>query len=177
MVLKTDEQIYEFENFIINYEKLIYNVAYRMFGNSEDAKDVAQEVCIKLYNGFERYKNITSIKTFIYKVTYNTCIDELRKRKGKSTVDIEEIYDISDNRKNPEHSYILSESIDEIKKSIEKLSYEHKMLIILRDINNLSYKEISVITELSLGTVKSRINRARQKLKEIIIQEREQKGL
>ncbi len=174
--MKTDEQFYEFEKFIVNYEKLIYNVAYRIFCNEEDAKDVAQEVCIKLYKGFDRYKNITSIKTFIYKVTYNTCIDELRKRKGKNTIDIEELYAVSDGSKSPEERYILTESVEEIKKGIEKLSYEHRVLIVLRDINDLSYNEISAISELPLGTVKSRINRARKKLKEIIIWERKQKG-
>lgn len=174
-----------FGEIIKEYEKLIYNIAYRMFNNSEDAKDISQDVCIKIYKNIHKCKDYSTLKTWIYRITYNTCIDEIRKRKRKTTVTIDDMIEtengeikrqLASDVLSPEEKYIQKETIQMVQDSISKLSYEHKSVIILRDINGLSYNEISSITGLSLGTVKSRIARGRESLKNIVCRFMEQKN-
>lgn len=178
--------INSFESLIIKYEKMVFNIAYRVFGNTEDAKDMAQEVFIKFYKNIKKCDNSKSVKTWIYTIAYNTCIDEVRKRKGKSTVSIDKDIDTDEgsfskqlpsNEVTPENAVINKEKTIMIQKAINKLSEEHKILIVYRDINGFSYSEIAEITNLSLGTVKSRLSRARNSLKNIIKKDMEQKNI
>lgn len=169
----------EFEDFILNYEKLIFNIAYRMFLNYEDAGDVTQEVCIKLFKNFYKKKNIISEKAWVYRVTYNTCIDEIRKRKGKETFNIDDELNIQSSEKSPEESLIKKEDLEYIEKALNNLPNEHRRFIVMRDLNMLSYAEIADIADIPEGTVKSKINRARKKLRNLILNEtqREQKNI
>lgn len=179
--LKGDMQ--SFEELIYQYEKKVYNVALRVFKNPEDAKDISQDVFIKIYKNLDKFDNKSSFSTWIYRITTNTCIDELRKRKGKETVSINnDIEDdegrfkreFADNEPTPEEKVISKEGESEIIKSMNTLSDEHRTIIVMRDIEGLSYTEISEIIGVSIGTVKSRISRARLQLKNIILK-REQK--
>ncbi len=179
--LKGDMQ--SFEELIYQYEKKVYNVALRVFKNPEDAKDISQDVFIKIYKNLDKFDNKSSFSTWIYRITTNTCIDELRKRKGKETVSIDnDIEDdegrfkreFADNEPTPEEKVISKEGESEIIKSMNTLSDEHRTIIVMRDIEGLSYTEISEIIGVSIGTVKSRISRARLQLKNIILK-REQK--
>lgn len=172
-----------FEELIYQYEKKVYNVALRVFKNPEDAKDISQDVFIKIYKNLDKFDNKSSFSTWLYRITTNTCIDELRKRKGKETVSIDnDIEDdegkfkreFADNEPTPEEKVISKEGESEIIKSMNTLSDEHRTIIVMRDIQGLSYTEISEIIGVSIGTVKSRISRARLQLKNIILK-REQK--
>lgn len=173
-----------FEELILSYEKKVYNVALRILKNPEDAKDISQEVFIKIYKNLDKFDGKSSFSTWVYRITTNACIDELRKKKGKETFsmdsEIEEDEgsfkrEFADNSPSPEEAVISKETGNEIIKSVEKLSDEHRTIIVLRDIHGLSYTEIADMTGLSIGTVKSRISRARLHLKNIIIGNREQK--
>lgn len=167
-----------FERLIISYEQSVYNIAYRMFNNEEDAKDMSQEVFIKVYKNIAKFDENSKFYTWLHRITVNTCIDEIRRRKGKETNSIDDIVEMDEGNlkkqyqsdsKTPEDKLISKENIENIKAAISSLSENHKMLIILRDIQGLSYLEISEITGISLGTVKSRLARARVHLKDIII--------
>lgn len=171
-----------FEKLIISHEQNIYNVAYRMFNNEEDAKDMTQEVFIKIYKNITKFDENSKFSTWTHRVTVNTCIDEIRKRKGKETNSIDELINMeegdikkqyADNSLTPEETLIKNEDIDILKQAISLLSESHKSLIILRDIQGLSYCEIAEITDISLGTVKSRLARARIQLKNIILENKE----
>ena len=179
--LKGDMQ--SFEELMYQYEKKVYNVALRVFKNPEDAKDISQDVFIKIYKNLDKFDNKSSFSTWLYRITTNTCIDELRKRKGKETISIDnDIEDdegnfkreFADNEPTPEEKVISKEGESEIIKSMNTLSDEHRTIIVMRDIEGLSYTEISEIIGVSIGTVKSRISRARLQLKNIILK-REQK--
>ncbi len=172
-----------FEELIIQYEKKVYNVALRVLKNPDDAMDISQEVFIKIYKNLDKFDGKASFSTWLYRITTNTCIDELRKRKGKETYSIDNDIEneegsykreFVDNSPTPEEQTIIKESGNEIIKAMENLSDEHRTIIILRDIEGLSYNEIADITGVSIGTVKSRISRARLSLKNII-KNREQK--
>ena len=174
-VLKGD--IEAFSELIDKYEKMVYNLAYRVFNNTSDAEDITQEVFIKVYKNIYKCEGKQSIKTWIYTVAYNTCIDEIRKRKGKNNIsldmDLEGEEDnfsleIASNEPTPENVLIQKEGLLEIEQAINSLNEINKSLIFLRDIKGFSYNEISEIMGLNIGTVKSRLNRARNALKNIL---------
>lgn len=176
-------KMYAYEKLILKYEKMVYNVAFKMFYNEQDAYDISQEVFIKVYQSIQTYNFTSKFSTWLYRITVNTCIDEIRKRKAKATLSIDELYSkgekINDNEfdkrtETPEEIIIKKESNNEIINLINKLNDNHKTIIILRDINNLSYEEIAYILDCQLGTVKSRLSRARMKLKELYLLNMEQ---
>ena len=179
--LSQNNDIFAFEELILQYEKRVYNIALRMFKNVEDAKDISQDVFLKLYNNIKKFDYKSSFSTWLYRITVNTCIDEIRKRKGKEEFSIDDTNEnnnikkeFSDNFLTPEENYMLKETRNEILDSINNLSEEHKIIIILRDLQGFSYNEISGILNISVGTVKSRISRARLQLKNILLKNREQ---
>lgn len=172
-----------FEELILKHEKIVYNVALRMMNHSEDAKDISQEVFLKAYRSLGNFDERSAFSTWLYRITHNTCIDEMRKRKGKQSYSLEEELEneegsmqrqIADEGDTPEESLLRQEQKSEILQALDTLSEEHKAAIILRDVKGLSYEEIAEILELSLGTVKSRISRARNQLKIEILKIREQ---
>ena len=158
-----------FELLIEQYQVKIYNVAYRMMGNEQDAFDMAQEICIKIYRSIEQFSFQSKFFTWVYRITVNTCLDELRKMAKERTVgeDIEQLRMI-DHRPNPEETYLIKEQRGQIEEAITTLAEEYRMAIILRDLQEMTYEEISGILELPLGTVKSRIARGRRQLQEKI---------
>ncbi|MBR2383612.1 MAG: sigma-70 family RNA polymerase sigma factor [Anaerotignum sp.] len=172
-----------FEELILKHEKIVYNVALRMMNHSEDAKDISQEVFLKAYRSLGNFDERSQFSTWLYRITHNTCIDEMRKRKGKQSYSLEEELEneegsmqrqIADEGDTPEESLLREEQKSEILQALDTLSEEHKAAVILRDVKGLSYEEIAEILELSLGTVKSRISRARNQLKKEILKIREQ---
>lgn len=171
-----------FEELILKHEKIVYNVALRMMNHSEDAKDISQEVFLKAYRNIANFDERSAFSTWLYRITTNTCIDEMRKRKGRQSYSLEEELEnedgtmqrqIADEGDTPEESLLREERKSEILQALEKLSAEHKAAVVLRDVKGLSYEEISEILDLSLGTVKSRISRARNQLKTEILKIRE----
>lgn len=171
-----------FEELILKHEKIVYNVALRMMNHSEDARDISQEVFLKAYRSLGNFDERSQFSTWLYRITHNTCIDEMRKRKGKQSYSLEEELEneegsmqrqIADEGDTPEESLLREERKSEIIQALDTLSEEHKAAIILRDVKGLSYEEIAEILELSLGTVKSRISRARNHLKTEILKIRE----
>lgn len=161
-----------FEKLIMSYEKKIFNIALRMTGNREDASDIAQEVCIKIYKSINSFKENSSFSTWVYRITSNVCIDEMRKRKnvisltgtGRNDEDYE--LPVEDKGRLPDQIVEDRENMDMLKKCIQELAPEYRIIIILRDIQGYSYEEISRILDLNMGTVKSRLNRARNLLKD-----------
>ena len=172
-----------FEELILKHEKIVYNLALRMMNHSEDAMDISQEVFLKAYRSLANFDERSAFSTWLYRITHNTCIDEIRKRKGKQTYSLEEDLEsedgsmqrqVADAGDTPEESLMRKEEKSEILRALDTLSEEHKAAIILRDVKGMSYEEIAEILDLSLGTVKSRINRARNQLKTEILKIREQ---
>jgi len=157
-----------FEGFIEKYKKAVYNTAYRMVGNREEAEDISQEAFIRMYNSLSRYNPDYKFLTWALKITTNLCLDSLRKRKGE-TVPIDETFDINDGNDTPEEEYIRKENQKMVQDAIMKLPDKYREFLILFHHRNLSYQEIMDITGESLTIVKNRLYRARQMLKEELI--------
>jgi RNA polymerase sigma-70 factor (ECF subfamily) len=148
-----------------------------MLHNQEDAYDITQEVFIRVFKSMKEFREEASFSTWIYRITKNACLDELRKRKNKATVSLDEDLEtedgaikrqVEDCSPGPDALYESMELRDIVRTAIELLSDEHKFVIILRDLQGFSYEEIAKVLECPEGTVKSRINRARKALKEIL---------
>ena len=174
-----------FEELVLQHEKMIYNLAFRMMNHSEDARDISQEVFLKAYRSLSNFDERSAFSTWLYRITHNTCIDEMRKRKGKQNYSLEEELEneegsvqrqVADDGDTPEEKLLREEQKSEIVQALNTLSEEHKAAIILRDVKGMSYEEIAEILEISLGTVKSRISRARNQCKAEILKIREQSG-
>ncbi len=173
-----------FEKLIERYQSKAYNIALRMLGNEEDAKDVIQDSFIKIYRSLRKFRGDSSFYTWIYRIVTNTCYDFLKKKNkwDNNTMSLTnyqntltgEIEDIKDELHRPDIILDNKENSAQIIDCLHKLSYDHKTVIILRDIQGFSYDEIAQILNCSEGTVKSRINRARSKLKEIVVSTMEQ---
>lgn len=166
--------IESFEILIKNYKKLAYNVALSLLKNKEDAEDVSQEALIKVFRSINSFNFKATFKVWLYRIVVNTCVDFIRKKKI-STYSVDNfdnnnkiLNEIVDNRNNPDVVVQNKIKKDIIYDSIKNLDYDFKIVIILRELHGLSYKEISSILLCNEGTVKSRINRARKKLKVII---------
>lgn len=149
-------------------EPLVYNFALRMMnGNHQDAEDMAQEAFLRVYKSLTGYKAEASFKTWVLRICKNVCLDEMRKRSVR-VVAGEEVPEVVADSTDVQGEVVDNERREMLKNAINSLEERAKMLIVMRDINGLSYKEISQTTGLEQGTVKSALNRARKKLREII---------
>nr|WP_243141119.1 sigma-70 family RNA polymerase sigma factor [Alkaliphilus pronyensis] len=169
--------IESFERLIEPYQKKAFNIAYRMLGNLEDANDVTQEALIKIYRSINKFKGNSRFSTWLYSIVTNSCIDYIRKNRRGKVIYLDKDYEteegnyqleIPDNNNSPEILLERKETQYIIHDAINQLTYEHKEVIILRDIEGFSYQEISEILKCSEGTVKSRISRARSSLRILI---------
>lgn len=171
-----------FEALISSYQKKVYNVAYRMLGNTDDASEIAQEVFIKIFRSIRQFKGEAAFSTWVYKIAVNMCLDELRRRKKSKVVYIDEAVRLEDGDvekqipgelPGPEEMAEKNELRKIVEKAIGLLDEKHRCVIVLRDIQGMSYEEIARILGCPPGTVKSRINRARAALKDILKPQKE----
>lgn len=168
-----------FEVLIERYKKAVFNTAYRMMGNREEAEDISQEAFIRMFNSLSRYNPEYKFMTWALKVTTNLCLDSLRKRKAE-TVPIDDGFEIKDGKDTPEEEYIRKENQKLVQDAIMKLPEKYREFLILFHQRNLSYQEIMEVTGESLTIVKNRLYRARQMLKEELIsreKEREKRAM
>lgn len=175
-VKKGDADVYE--KIIQKYQSKVFGLIYNMTKNQNEIEDLAQEVFIKIYKNLGKFKGDSSLYTWIYKITVNLCLDEMKKRKNVIYLDEKiEVDDGEVNRELPsedksqEELYEEKELQEKLHNCINKLPEKQRVMIVLRDIKGFSYEEISKITDVKLGTVKSQINRARLKLKELLDEE------
>lgn len=163
---------YAFDLLVKRYRDPLLNFIYRFLGDQTDAEDILQETFYRLYKNKHYYKEVAKFSTWIYTIAGNLAKTELRKRKRRSFFSInqyageEKDYEIPDDSSNPERETNTEITDEIIQAAIDKLSPKFKQVIVLRDIQGFSYEEISDIVKVPLGTVKSRVNRARLKLQE-----------
>lgn len=165
-----------FEELIKDYKKMAYNIALRVLRNKEDAEDISQEALVKVYKNIDSFNMQSTFKVWLYRIVMNTCLDFKRKKKivtysidkPLESDESEILQDIPDNSNNPD--IIIENKLESqmLHECIEMLDDDFRTVIILRDLQNLSYKDIASILSCNEGTVKSRLNRARKKLRDII---------
>ncbi len=159
-----------FEELIKQHQQFAYNIALRMLGNAEDAKDATQDALIKVYKNMKNYREDSKFSTWLYRIVANVCKDILRKNKDLLVSDDEIILQIpeTDSDLDPVSAYEKNEVKVQINQALEEVPEPFKTSLILFDINGMSYAEISEIQGVALGTVRSRIHRARGYMRVIL---------
>ena len=162
-----------FEELIRQYEKKVYTLCFRMCGNSEDAEEAAQDAFLALWRGIGRFRQESSLSTWIYRLATNACIDTLRRRKkqsGSVSLDDEDLFvDAVDTSPQPQETVEHREAQKLLQEGLSALPEEYRKVLILREIEGLSYTEIAEVLEISEGTVKSRLSRARLALRTVLL--------
>lgn len=161
-----------FEALVAAYEKNVYNLALRMTGNAQDAEDMAQEAFVKAYTSLPGFRGDSKFSVWLYRIVSNVCLDFLRRqnRRPASSLSLEDEdgeesqMDIPDESQSPEQLLERSLTQEAVRRGLQSLSAEQRQILLLREIQGLSYEEIAETLDLEAGTVKSRIFRARKKL-------------
>ena len=161
-----------FEELIRQYEKKVYSLCARMCGNAEDAEEAAQDAFLALWRGIDRFRQESSLSTWIYRLASNACIDLMRRKKkgtGSVSLDDEELFvDAVDPAPQPHEEAERRETQRLLQEGLLSLPAEYRSILLLREIEGLSYSEISAALDLELGTVKSRISRGRTLLRNFL---------
>lgn len=156
-----------FSDLILAYEKRIYNTALKFMRNDADAQDAAQEAIIKMYRHIGRFSFRSSFFTWAYRITANTCLDLLRKKKEEVSLDfLSPVLQATEG--SPDASVLNRELGAQIKQALLLLPEKHMAVIVMKDVDYLKYEEIAAILMVSVGTVKSRLARGREKLRKIL---------
>lgn len=165
-----------FNRLVMTYQSLAYNVAYRVMGDGDYAADATQEAFIKAFKAIKQYKG-GSFKSWLLRIVTNTCYDHLRYHQRRPTEaletdeaepDVDYAPHLVDQAERPEETALRHELCDMIQEAISQLTEDQRTIVILNDVQGFSYQEISEITGLALGTVKSRLSRARRKLRDAL---------
>jgi RNA polymerase sigma-70 factor, ECF subfamily len=165
-----------FEELVRRYQRPIVSYVYRMLGNYDAALDVTQEVFIKVYNSLTRYSSEYKFSTWLYKIAHNASIDYLRRNSHyfqsleQENADGSFELQIESKRDTPEQEQENKELRSEIEIVVNCLPVVYRELILLRHSQDLSYDEISEITNLPLGTVKNRLFRARDLMRQMFVE-------
>ena len=171
-----------FSALVLPYEQKLLHHAYRMLPNEAEAEDAVQEALLKAWKSLSSFQGTAAFSTWLYSILHRVCLDILRKKKREKNVvslyqdgenDEEFTLSIPDTAPGPHEQYQQKVKMAAVAEAISSLSDEHKTVIVLRDIDGLEYDEIARITNTSLGTVKSRISRARRAMKKILEQQGE----
>jgi len=165
-----------FEALILKNQKNVYNLALKITKNEEDALDISQEAFLKAYQQLEGFRGESRFSVWLYRMTYNLCIDFLRRTQKARVVSLDYQDDsgdaprleIPDLRNLPEDCFLRKETRKAISDGIGKLKESHREILIMREITDMSYSEIAEALNLSEGTVKSRLARARLSLAGIL---------
>ena len=160
-----------FEKIVLEYEKLLYNLALRSLHFPEDASDAVQETFLKAYTGLSSFRGESKLSVWLCRIVSNVCTDMLRKRQDVIPLyqpapdgEEEQEKEVPDDRFDPAAVLERKDLGERVRAAVEQLPEEFRMPLLLREYADLSYEEISRVLSLDLGTVKTRIFRARKKL-------------
>ena len=168
-----------FEDLVTEYEKNVYSLTLFFFFFFLYAADMTQETFIKAYNSLSAFRGDSKFSVWLYRIATNVCLDFLRSRSRKPTVSLsmedddgEEVeLDIADDSQSPERLLERGLTRDAVRRGLKALSAEYRQILLLREIQGLSYEEIADVLSLEVGTVKSRIFRARKRLCAFLIED------
>ena len=163
---------------VLRYQQLVFNLAFRFMGNRQEAEDLSQEVFIKVFASLQTFRRASTLKTWIYRITTNMALNRLKwlqRRQHTRQVSIDHSADaelppmsesLPDSTPGPESVLRGAEIGRRLQEALDELSRDQKAVLILRDIEGLSYDEIAETLEINIGTVKSRLARGRANVQE-----------
>jgi RNA polymerase sigma-70 factor (ECF subfamily) len=164
-----------FAELVRTHQNRVFEMVYRMIGDREEALDLSQEIFVSVHGALGRFRGDSRLSTWIFRVAKNHCLNRLkylgRRERGRST----EISDVPESEleahvpsERPDDALAAAQQRDLVQRAIAELDEDHRLLVVLRDMEGLSYHEIAAITDQPEGTVKSRLHRARAALADIV---------
>jgi RNA polymerase sigma-70 factor (ECF subfamily) len=169
-----DGDLAAFNRLVLTYQEAVYNVAYRIMGEPQSAEDATQEAFISAYQGLKRFRG-GSFKSWLMRIATNACYDELRRRKRRPQSSLDKITEENESfaflrspDEGPEQAQQRLELVKAIEDCLRELPDDQRITAVLGDVEGYNYQEIAGITGVSLGTVKSRMSRARSKLRDCL---------
>jgi RNA polymerase sigma-70 factor (ECF subfamily) len=170
---------HSFNQLVSQYQDMVYNVAYRILGDDQAAADASQETFLSAYQAVVKFKG-GSFKAWLLRIATNACYDQLRLQKRRPTSSLEAIYTDTDpsshfvnGRESPEEHALRDELGQTLQRGMATLPPEQRATLVLSDVQGLSYSEIAQATGTSVGTVKSRLSRARSRLRDHLLEQSE----
>ena len=174
-----------FRELVKRYQQKAYGIAFGMLRDTDDAMDVTQEAFIKVHRYLDNFKGSSSFYTWLYRITVNLCIDYIRKHKRAQTVDYDDAVDHDEAQggellpstldMNPARQLDRRELREMIDRALETLSPTHRAVILMREVEGLSYKEMAEVMDVSMGTIMSRLFHARRHMQVALVEDMEQK--
>lgn len=168
-----------FNHLVLKYQNLAYSVAYRLLNDTDAAADAVQDSFIKAYRALDNFRG-GNFKSWLMRIVTNTCYDALRAQKRRPTDSLEDmpveqeyVSDLTDTVESPQEYVERRELGDLIQAAIQDLPEDQRIAIVLCDVHGYAYEEIAEITGVAMGTVKSRISRARTKVRSYLLEHSE----
>jgi len=164
-----------FEELFLRYRDKAYALALRMLRHPDMAADVVQETFLRLCKGLRRFRGEASFSTYLYRVVSNLCMDEIRRRQRGQQVSMSvsgeeggRQREIAGGLSDPEEELVRKEYARRVEEALGRLPEDYRLAVVLRDVHGLSYEEMAAVMQCPLGTVKSRLSRARGMLRDIL---------
>ena len=176
---------WDFEAAAVPYVDALYNTALRMTRNPQDAEDLVQETYLKAYKYYDKFTEGTNFKAWLFRILKNTFINSYRKRQQEPPQNaFDEIEDVFENQvssdsgsiPNPEEDALENVLDEDVQRALDALPDEYRMVVILADLEDFSYQEIAEILEIPVGTVMSRLYRARRRLESEMLRYAQEHG-
>lgn len=169
-----------FEALMTPLEGMVWRVCYHYTGQAQDAQDCAQEAMLKAWRSLQDFRGDSRFESWLYRICVSCCLDHLRARRRRPTVSADELaeagFDPADPAPQPEETVLAGEEKAALRGAIDALPEEMRTVLILYAMEGRRYEEIAEITGSAVGTVKSRLNRAREKISAQLSKRREQSG-
>src|SRR5450759_4728287 len=156
-----------FSELVRRHQSSVYRHLLRMLGSHEDALELTQDAFIKAWQALPQWQPEAQFRTWLFRIANNTALDALRRRKLVEFVPLEDSFDAPGSEPDPERQAQARQELRQLEASLKKLAPEHRQILLLREVEEMSYEEIGRVLLLSEGTVKSRLARARAALIEI----------
>jgi RNA polymerase sigma-70 factor (ECF subfamily) len=169
-----------FNRLVLSYQSMVYNLAYRILGDRHAASDATQDALISAFKAIGKFRG-GSFKSWLLRIVTNACYDQLRRKQRRPTASLDAllvldpapVQSFTTAQESPEEHAMRQELSKVIQVGIGTLPSEQRVTLVLSDIQGFSYQEIAEITDVALGTVKSRLSRARGKLRDFLLEQGE----
>ena len=166
-----------FEQLMQPLEQLVWRICWHYTGNRENAEDCGQEAMIRIWRSLDSYRGECALESWVYRIAANCCMDFLRKKKRDKSVSVEPMreqgFDPADPSPGTEEQAVAADEQRRLREAVAQLPEEQREALILTQLEKIPYEEAAKALGVSEGTVKSRVNRAKARLKEILSEERE----
>lgn len=160
---KGDEEA--FAELAVRYEKFVFSVAFDVVRSREDASDASQDALLKLWRTASSWRGGCEVKTWIYRIAKTSALDVLRSRASRVSVPFDEAFaEVEDDAPQPDEAAERKEDVSAVRAAIDSLPEQYREVIVMRELQDMSYKEIAEAAGIDIGTVKSRLSRARAEL-------------